>query len=135
MDKTTLVERDYKDGEMLIRQLDECGFPVHSALWIYNSEAEQWRFVIASKKVTFIGYKQSYSKIKDIISQQMPSSFGIRLHDISVTSPSNILIDTLSQAVQTAPDSISGIRFSNNSIGNSYIEDAYIYRLQPNPGA
>ena len=43
MDKTVLVEQDIKEGERLLRALDQAEVPVTGALWLYRSEADVWR--------------------------------------------------------------------------------------------
>jgi hypothetical protein len=59
VDKTTLVERDFSDGELLIRELDEANLNIHSAFWLYDSEAERWRLIIASKNEDFTSPKKA----------------------------------------------------------------------------
>jgi hypothetical protein len=132
MDKTTLVERDFKDGEVLINQLDRAHINVHSALWLYNSEEENWRLVIASKIADFSSPRRAYSHIRNVLRkiEKSNTTIGITLENISVISPNHPLIKLLSVAVKTNPNQISGIRFYRNRIGNSFIEDAYIYRVQ-----
>ncbi|WP_141434396.1 hypothetical protein [Bacillus sp. 03113] len=132
MDKTTLVERDFKDGEKLIKELDEAHLNVHSALWLFNSENDNWRLIIASKNVDFQTPKRVYSEIKRVLKrmENTGDKIDISLQNISVVSPNYPLIKILGIAIRTDPNSISGIRFSRNSINNVYIEDAYIYRIQ-----
>ena len=132
MDKTTLVEKDFKDGELLIAELDKAQLKVHSALWIYNSEADNWRLMIASDKEDFSSPKKAYSLINEVIEKMNNSgiNIGFSLENISVVSTDHPLIRLLSSAIKTNPRSISGIRFSRNTIDNNYIEDAYIYRVQ-----
>lgn len=43
MVKTTLVERDFVDGEILLRELDLSHMKVHSAMWLYDSEVDYWK--------------------------------------------------------------------------------------------
>jgi len=129
MDKTALVDMDFKNGETLIKSLDRAQFHVHSAFWFFNSESEQWRLMIASELVDDLGPKIAYTQIKSVIDDLEPS-IGIELQNISVISPSNILIKILGSAIKTSPTDIKGIRLSRNTIGNSFIEDVYIYRLQ-----
>jgi hypothetical protein len=132
VDKTTLVERDFSDGELLIKELDEAHLNIHSAFWLYDSEAERWRFIIASKNEDFTSPKKAYMQINNVL-ERMESkgvTVGFSLENISVISPHNPLINCLNKAIKTGPEDISGIRFSRNRIGNSYIEDAYIYRIQ-----
>jgi hypothetical protein len=132
MDKATLVERDFKDGEVLITELDKAYINVHSALWLYNSEEQYWRLIIVSKNVDFQTPKKVYAEIKKALKavQDRGEQIDISLQNISVISPNHPLNKVLSVAINTGPKDISGIRFSRNTINNSYIEDAYIYRMQ-----
>jgi hypothetical protein len=43
----TLVRTDIDAGINLIRALDERGFGVSAALWLYNSDVDNWRMIIA----------------------------------------------------------------------------------------
>jgi hypothetical protein len=46
-----------------------------------------------------------------------------------MVSPKHPLLQLLKGAIQTGPG-INGIRFSRNMINGTYIDDAFIYRLQ-----
>lgn len=130
MDKTTLVERDFRDGKKLIERLDEAKFGVHSAFWIFNSESGLWRLIIATPLVEIQSQKEAYKKIKATI-YAIEQPFNISLQNISVISPSHMIVGTLRQFFGTLSDNnrIEGIRFSGSTINNSFIEDAYIYRI------
>ncbi|PFY72530.1 hypothetical protein [Bacillus wiedmannii] len=128
MDKTILVERDFKDGALLIENLDSNKFPVSSAFWIYNSESELWRLIIATPLVDVLGTKNAYIQVNKII-HKLGDNIDIPLQSISVISPKHMLVKVLRKAIQTEKNAISSIRFTNNTIGNSFIEDAYIYRM------
>lgn len=132
MDKTTLVERDFKDGEILIKELEKANINIHSALWLFDSEADRWQLIVASNNANFTSPKKAYGEIWEVLKQMEEKGLRIAfsLENISVVSPNHQLINTLNQAVRTAPDDISDIRFSRIRIGSSYIEDAYIYRIQ-----
>lgn len=132
MVKTTLVERDFKDGGLLIEEMDKAHLHVHSALWIYNSEEDNWRLVIASTIPEFASPKKAYSHIQHILDKMSKSGvdLGFSLESITVVTPQHPLIQLLGSTVKTSPNSINGIRFSRNTINNNYIEDAYIYRIQ-----
>ncbi|MFZ3590127.1 hypothetical protein ACOI1C_12810 [Bacillus sp. DJP31] len=67
MDKTPLVERDFKDGELLIKHLDMESINVHSAFWLYDSEMENWRLIIASKIAEFVSPRRAYINIRDVL--------------------------------------------------------------------
>lgn len=128
MDKTALVEKDVEEGKRLIEALDNAGFQVHAVLWFYLAESDEWRFVVASPLVERKGPKEAYAFVQAVLAQLLPPS-GISLEEISVVSPEYDLIRLLKVAIQTGPG-ISGIRFTRNTINNTFIEDAYIYRMQ-----
>ena len=128
MDKTALVEKDVEEGKRLIEALDNAGFQVRAVLWFYLAESDEWRFVVASPLVERKGPKEAYAFVQEVLAQLLPPS-GISLEEISVVSPEYDLIRLLKVAIQTGPG-ISGIRFTRNTINNTFIEDAYIYRMQ-----
>ncbi|MTT32405.1 hypothetical protein GMB86_10345 [Terrilactibacillus sp. BCM23-1] len=129
MDKTILVEQDLKNGERLIRKLDELNFIVHSAFWLYIPESDIYRLMIATPLVDEIGPQEVYRKIKSTI-DLIEEPFDISLQSISVISPNNELIKILGTFTKTDANAINGIRFTRNTINNMYIEDSYIYRIQ-----
>jgi hypothetical protein len=128
MDKTALVEKDIKDGETLIKALDKTDFQVHSALWFYLPESDEWRFIIASPLIDKEGPIKAYTYVRKELAKLSPP-VGISLKNISIFSPNNDLIKLLKVAITTGPG-ISGVRFTRNVINNVFIEDVYIYRIQ-----
>ena len=48
MDKATLVDVDITAGKQVLDILDEAGFKVIVAFWLYTSEFEAWRLYIGS---------------------------------------------------------------------------------------
>ncbi|MFZ7945896.1 hypothetical protein [Neobacillus sp. 19] len=132
MDKTTLVERDFVDGEILLKELDLNYMNVHSALWLYDSDADRWRFIIASTLKDSEGSAAAYTQIWNIIKQMEKTgvTLGFSLENISVISPNDSLIKNLSNSIQTGPKDIRGVRFSRTGIGSTFIDDAYVYRIQ-----
>lgn len=131
MDKTTLVESDFRDGEILIKELEKALVNVHAALWLYDSEADRWRLMIASKNADFASPKKAYIQINDVLESMKSRGITVNfsLENITVVSPIDPLITDLKKAVNTVPEDSSGLRISRNGIGDSYIEDAYIYTI------
>ncbi len=127
MDKTALVERNIEDGRSLVSGLDDAGFPVRAALWLYLSDSDDWRFIIASLLADKIGPRQAYESVQSVLAGLSPP-VRVSLKEISVVSPNDPLILLLGQAIHTG-SGISGIRFARNTINGTFIEDAYIYRL------
>jgi len=130
MDRKVFVE-DYNkyisEGKLLIEKLDRELFPVKSALWFYYADSNSWKFLIASSKLEEDGPIKVYKTIQRILEKENFNS--LTLNDISIITTSHDLIQLLASAISTGEKSIAGIRFQANTINNTYIEDAYIYRL------
>ncbi|MED1471948.1 hypothetical protein [Bacillus salipaludis] len=105
---------------------------VHSAMWLYDSEVDYWRFVIASEIRDTEGPKAAYTFVLNVLKQMENAGVfvGLSLENILVVSPNDSLIKNLGTVQKTGPNDISGIRFSRNRAGNIFIDDAYIYRIQ-----
>ncbi len=116
-------------GERLARHLVGSEFPVDGLLWLYDSEANAWRFVVASPEVKTSGPKSVYQKLRPIVDELSQRGGEIvAWDDIFVVDSNDSLIQLLRQAITTG-QAISGIRFSRNVVNGVLIEDAYIYRL------
>lgn len=130
MDRKIFIENYDKyisEGKQLIEELDKVQFPVKSALWFYYSDSDSWKLLIASPNLEGEGPIKVYKYIQQIL-EKMELKY-LTLNDISVIALLHSLIQLLSSAVSTGEKSISGIRFTANTINNTYIEDAFIYRL------
>lgn len=134
MGKATLVSQELEgesklisDGARLIKFLDESGFHVVAALWLYLSESDEWRLIIASPSEIVKGPRQAYIDIQSVLSNTSPP-IEIPLQDISVVSPSDRLIQSLKGLISTGTG-IASLRIKNSVLNNQFIEDAYIYRM------
>lgn len=125
MDTKILVDKYINDGKALLKSLDSKKFPVNAAMWFYDENSDSWKYVISSPKVDEEGPLKVYQDIQSYLGNKS----DISLKDISVVSPNNNLMLMLKKAINTGKTAISGIRFSNNTINNYFIEDAYIYRM------
>lgn len=115
-------------GGILVRKLDDHGIRPDAAFWLYSPELQQWKLVIADSEVGTLGPKKIYRQIQKILSEYADEIPGISLDDVSLIKPDASIIVLLRVAIRTGPG-ISGIRFKNNVINGTLIEDAYIYRL------
>lgn len=128
MAKEILVDEYINEAENLITELDDNKFIIDSALWYYFVEAEEWRLIIATPIVDKKGSLEAYKTIIKFIKDK--NLFDkTPLRKLTVVSPHDPLIKLLKMAIRTGP-SISRIRFQNNFINNTQIEDALIFRLQ-----
>ena len=127
MVSSTLVEDKIKDGEALLRELDNAGVEVKAAFWFYMSEPDEWRLKIAMPLVDSQGPRAAYVRIQEAIFETT-EKLALALSEISVVSPKDQLVKLLKPVIRTGRG-ISGIRFSRNTINGTFIEDAYIYRI------
>lgn len=125
MDKTVLVEKDIEAGKDIVRKLDEIEFNVTSAYWIYDSDSEIWRLIIASSFYDANGPKATYLKIRSVL-DTFEESFSISLSNIHAVSPSDNFVKNMSKNIRV--EGISDVRFGRLVIDGEYIEDALVYR-------
>lgn len=128
MVETILTKEMMEMGKVLVHKLDEHGVSPDAAFWLYFPEEQQWKLVIAELKVGTLGPKKIYRKIQQILAESPDELSGLSLDDITLARPDAQIIVLLRVAIRTGPG-ISGIRFKNNAINGTLIEDAYIYRM------
>ena len=131
MVKTVLVERDIEDGRRLLLALDQTnvpagGFRIAAALWLYSGDPPEWRLIIATPLVDQLGVRSTYSAIQKVLDSLSPD-IGLTLQNISVVKPGDSLVRTLGRVLRVG--AAAGVRFARNTVGDTYIEDSYIYRL------
>jgi hypothetical protein len=122
----TLSKDAIEAGLKLLRKLDDAGLQITAVFWYFLPDSEVWRLILAPA-VDVDGPKQVYAKIQGIIGKPDRKSV-IALGDISVVDSKDPLVRLLRTAIHTGA-TISGIRFSRNTVNGHFIEDAYIYRL------
>ncbi len=131
MAENTLVDRDIRQGEAIVRALDDAADPsMHpvAALWFLFPEEETWRLILALPAMATDPAQSVYARLLDIVTHA-PNVEHFNFDTVALMSPENPLIDLLSVAIQTPADAVAGIRFSNNTINGQLIPDAYIYRM------
>jgi hypothetical protein len=131
MAKASLVESVIEHGRKLLDELKKIDphFLVRSAFWLYRPETFDWRLFIATPLVDQRGPASAYTDIQGAL-RSLAKPFWISMQDISVVSPSDKLVKLMKKAVQV-PRDVSGVRFARTRVDDTYIEDAYIYRLKP----
>ena len=122
-----LLIAEITQGENLIRVLDKEGFPVTAALWLYSSDDESWKLVIASPEGK-VQIQKKYLDVATIAAKYRNEDCNILdLNRISIIDDGEPFIAALKLAIRA--DGINQIRFSNNVINGIFVEDALIYRM------
>jgi hypothetical protein len=113
-------------GMELTRRLDEANWPVVASFWYFVPEQNQWKLIFASPRLLSDGPAQAFQAIRRAsaeLREQFPS-----LKQIVIAPPDDEVVWTLGLAIDTEW-TISGIRFSQNTVNGRFIEDAYLYRV------
>lgn len=63
MDRSVLVDVDFRKGEKVVEALEKSGLPLAVALWVHFPEYEDWRFVVASKKLDALNLGDAYLRV------------------------------------------------------------------------
>ena len=128
MVETTLTDHMIEAGDAVVRRLDKAGLHPDAAFWLYFPEPRTWKLVLAEAKLDQQGPRAIYGQIQEIMSAQGEESGGISLDSVTLAKPDAPIVSLLRSAIRTGTG-IAGIRFTNNVINGTLIEDAYIYRL------
>jgi hypothetical protein len=133
MVETSLVEIDIQSGRALLDKLRKSDskfsdphFLVRSAFWLFRPEALSWRLFIATPLVDQRGPASAYTDVQGVL-RSLPKP-SISMQDISVVSPNDKLVKVMKKAAHI-PAGENGVRLARTRVDDTYIEDAYVYRL------
>lgn len=127
MDKTALVEANLTAGSELVQALDRSALSISVALWLYSPEYEDWRFVLASRRLDAVKPSDAYGLVHDAL-----AAAGISLErtpPLLVLKMSDPFIRTLRRIFSKAK-TLEGMRLGGQLIGDRFVEDALVYRIQ-----
>jgi hypothetical protein len=126
MGKALLVNIDLDLGHEVLQALDSSGLRVNVALWAYLPDYEDWRLVLASRKLEAAGLQQGYVAIRKAL-----ETAGInfdRSPEIMIMRSTNPFVRDLRRLFGKAKN-VEGMRLGGQMIGDRYLEDAYVYRI------
>jgi hypothetical protein len=127
MDKTVLVAGvDFEKGAAILRMLDDAGLKISVALWVYLPEYEDWRMVLSSRKFDSVSLPKAYGLLHDAL-----DAAGLSLEKtppVMIMALSDPFIRSLRRIFGKAK-SVDGMRFGGQTIGDRFVDDAYVYRI------
>ncbi len=123
-----LTDEMIRAGGDLLQRIQAAGTNVTAALWMYLSEPEKWRLIIASPDVSKHGSRKLYEKIQSILADIPEDLPRLSLFDISVRYEDDSPIPAFRKAAKTYGD-LSGKRYYKSMVNREYIDDAYIYEV------
>jgi hypothetical protein len=128
MVETTLTPELIAAGERFVHEMEETGLRPDAVFWFYFPDVETWKLVVAEVKLGKEGPKGIYKQLQKILAGLSGERSVISLDDVALAKPDAPIVSLLRTAVGTGPG-VSGIRFQNNVVNGTLIEDAYIYMV------
>lgn len=126
MDKTAMVSVDVDRGSEILDVLGRAKVKINVALWAYLSEYEDWRLIVSARKLDTLDLREAYGLIHDLLDA---AGFTARKTPrIMVLPMSDPFIKTLRRLFGKAK-SVDGMRLGGQTIGDRFVEDAYVYRV------
>jgi hypothetical protein len=126
MDKTALVNIDVSLGQEVLEALDNAGIEVNVALWAWLSEYEDWRLVLASRRLDKEGLRQAHMMFgRATDAAHIPV---IRVPSILLLKMTDPFIRELRRLFR-GTGNVEGARLSGQRIGNRSVYEAYVYRV------
>ncbi len=127
MVESNLTKELIDAGAKLVKKLDERGLAPDAAFWLYSSEKQTWKLLLVEVKLAKKGPKAAYSEVQKVLQKYAQELENIKLDDLVLERPDARIVQLIRKAVRTGP-AVSGIRFKNNVVDGTLIDDAYIYR-------
>lgn len=127
MVETNLTKELIDAGAALVKKLDERGMAPDAAFWLFSPEDQTWKLLLSEVKLAQKGPKAAYSEIQKVLDKYAKELSDLRLDDLVLEKPDARIVELIRKAVRTGPG-VTGIRFKNNVIDGTLIDDAYIYR-------
>jgi hypothetical protein len=113
-------------GAKLVDKLDKRGLAPDAAFWLYFPEEQTWKLVLVEVKLAKKGPKAAYAEIQKVLTGEKGLE-SLRLDNLVLEKPDARIVELIRKAMRTG-SGITGIRFKNNVIDGTLIDDAYIYR-------
>lgn len=126
MGQALLVSIDIPLGREVIDAVEAAGFIVDVALWVFFSEYDDWRLVLASRKLNKEDLFQQYMLVNRATDA---AGIGIRrVPEIMILKMTDPFIRELRRLYGKSKD-IEGMRIGGYSIGGRGVQDAWVYRI------
>lgn len=124
----TLAGVDIEFGRQLWHSLrNNKDFPIQGIFWLLESDAGEWRLVIATPKVDSLGPRDAYRELA-AITRQIPAE-ARQLLQIELISPKNPMYEALRSVFGQAA-SVEGARLGNTLVGGRLFGEAYLYEVR-----
>ena len=124
--KLAVIQELIDAGAKLVQKLNKRGLAPDAAFWLYSLEEQTWKLVLVEVKLAKKGPKAAYAEIQKILADEKELG-NLKLDDLVLEKPDTRIVELIRKAMRTG-SGIAGIRFKNNVIDGTLIDDAYVYR-------
>jgi len=125
MDQATLVNLDVNTGATVLAALDDDHIKIAAALWMVSSDYNDWRLVLSSPSLDQTHPLKAYERV----AEALHGRFAHVRPPILILPTKDPFIRELRRIFGKTKD-VTGMRLGGQSIGNRFISDAYVYRVQ-----
>jgi hypothetical protein len=125
MDQTLLVGPDIDIGREAVTVLDEAGLKPVIAMMVVFPEYGDWRLVLASPSLDQVHPLKAHEQVRTVLR----GDFVHRLPVIMVLPIKDPFVREL-RKIFGKTRSVEGMRLGGQTIGNRFIESAYVYRIR-----
>lgn len=125
MAAAALVSLELESGSRAISILEDAGIVLKVAVWMATPEFEEGRVVLASPSLDQSQPLRAYETVAKILhgkfTQAAPPILILRMRDPFVQKLRQLFEKTTT---------VEGMRLGGQTIGNRFVLDAYVYRIQ-----
>jgi hypothetical protein len=127
MGQALLVNVDLDAGAEILRIMDRAGVKVGVAAWIVLDEYGDWRLLLSSRQLDAAGPGKASGLVFDAL---VAADFPVE------RTPTILILPTTDPTVRTLrrifgkAKTVEGMRLGGQMIGNRWVEDGYVYRVQ-----
>ena len=123
---TPLVDLDVRMGRELIQLLDERGFPITGAAWIFVPEMGQWRLFLRTPRAA-VDLLQAYRDVSDAMDDKGDLRTRLELSRVKLVPPTDRTLLAMGRVVREP--GLAAIPFASNVVDGIFLDDALVYRL------
>jgi hypothetical protein len=126
VDKSVLVSVDLEQGSQILGILDRAGIKVKVALWVYFTEYEGWRLVLAGRPFDAMPLREAYGLVHQAL---RAAGIGPESEPVfMIFAMDDPFVKALRRLFGKARR-VEGIRLGGDTIGDRDVEEGYVYRI------
>jgi hypothetical protein len=122
-----LVASDVTIGEAFVRMLNDHGYKILAAAWIYDTDLEQWKLVLGSDEAYAKG-AEAYFEASHLLHNNENLKNRFRLARMKIVSLADPILSALANSVRPYRGT-PVVRLSQTVIDGHYVDDAVVYDL------